>query len=150
MLHRHLQRAFLKRFPFTCLRTWCGCLLRCLSVSLQKSWLLQQTEEDIRWQHTTNGQISFAHSGHNTKVGVGAFFMNCTKVNEQYLLTVVLCSALYAARIGCSWTLLRHLVSRISSPEWTSAAPGGCTETRGHSGCIWSENNKLGDARGSI
>lgn len=44
-MHWHWERAFLKRFPSTCLRTWCGCRFRCLRVSLQKSWLLENRQE---------------------------------------------------------------------------------------------------------
>lgn len=50
--------------------------------------------------HTTT--CPHASCASNTKVGVGALLIYCTKVNEQYLLTVVLCSAQYAARTGCS------------------------------------------------
>lgn len=50
-LHWHLEKAFLNRFPLTCLRTWCGCRLRCLSVSLQKSWLLENRQEKSAMTH---------------------------------------------------------------------------------------------------
>lgn len=60
-LQLHLQRAFLNRFPFTCLRTWCGCLLRCLRVSLQNSWFLWQGTSHVN--NTTLSQIEFSHSG---------------------------------------------------------------------------------------
>lgn len=43
----HLERAFLKRFPLTCLRTWCGCRLRCRRVNLQKSCLLENKHQRV-------------------------------------------------------------------------------------------------------
>lgn len=58
---------------------------------------------------------------------------------SKHVLTVALCLARCVAHTGCSWTLLQHSVSHISSPQWTSAARPICRESRGHLEYIWSE-----------
>lgn len=155
-MHWHLERAFLKRFPLTCLRTWCGCRFRCLRVSLQKSWFL----ETNRKKHVIV-QINFEHPvfllcnkfsyllGKYCKYckydmdSIAPFSCKNHKMAKKSLLTVVLCLAQCVVHTGCNWTLLQHSISHISSLGWTSAAPPGCMETHGHSVCIWSEDKLL-------
>lgn len=86
----HLERAFLKRFPFTCLRTWCGCRLRCLRVSLQKSWLLEkQTGKLKQRKKKTTGVFSSVQIG--TSISLRLF---CAWHNMWLILAVVeLCSS---------------------------------------------------------